>query len=185
MSKKKIQIETNFGNIYLTGNNPAKTSLLGDVVVEFANVASEIEFEDGDVAIPFKIEDKISHNTVQKFTFLFENYVSNEKLLRNIYSVVHETKPLARAMILRLVNQEYRKWKGHVLKELNEEGNSEIDCVRQYSDFLIEKVMQDVKLRLNGIQSIENVEEEYINECICIIIADAFFECKILENPSN
>ncbi|MDF3026923.1 MAG: hypothetical protein K0S23_1230 [Fluviicola sp.] len=185
MAKNNIEIKTNFGNIILTDNNPAKTSLLGDLIVEFSGLASELDFEDSDVAVPFEIEDKITHNSVVKYLFLFENYISNEALLRRVYSIVHETKPLARAMILRLVNQEYRKWKGHLLRETSDVAKTEIEHIREKSDFLIEKVLMDVKQRLIGIVSITNVEEEFINECICIVIADAFFECKILENPNT
>jgi hypothetical protein len=185
MAKNDLRIDKNFGAINWVENSPSKTSLLGDVILEFSNVASELEFEDSDIALPFKIEEKISYNAVAKYTYLFENFISNEALLRRIYVVVHETKPLARAMILRLVKHEYRKCKGQLLKGLEGQFESEIACVRQHSDFLIESVLNTVSVMLVGVSSVENVEQEYINECVGIVVADAFFECKILENPNT
>jgi hypothetical protein len=185
MSSKKVEIEKNFGNIFFTGNTPAKTSFLGDLIVEFSTRASELDFEDVNVALPFGIEHKISHNSVTKYTYLFENFVAQEKVLRDVYTVVHETKPFARPLILKAISHDYKKWRGHVLKELRTDDQTDTDCIKVHSDFIIEKVMGDVKLRLNGIENIASVQEEIIDECVCIVVADAFFECKILENPNN
>jgi hypothetical protein len=185
VAKNNLTIDKNFGQINWVENSPAKTSLLGDVIVEFSTVASQLEFEDSDVEVPFRIEEKISYNAVAKYTYLFEGFVANEALLRRIYNVVHETKPLARAMILRLVKHEYRKCKGQLLKGLDGQFESEMDCIRQHSDFLIETVLGAIGIMLVGINGIENVEQEYINECVGIVVADAFFECKILENPNT
>lgn len=183
MADKKVDIKQVFGNVNIGKFGVAKRSYLGKLIVAFSDFASQEEYEEEGIEIPFEIEDKITHNSVVQYAYLFEEYVAKEKALRDIYSNILEVHPFARRHILRSVKREYKKWKGYLIA--NNDFDEEIDLVRENSDFLIGKVIEDVKGKLIGNTDIKEVDEELLSECVDLVISDAFVECKILENPNK
>jgi len=185
MPDKKIEIGKVYGDVNVGQFGIATKSFLGKVIVSFSELASQEEYEEEGVEVPFEIEDKISHNNVVQYAYLLEEYVTKQKALKEVYDSVEEVDPFARKHVLKSVKREYQKWRGVLLADNSEGNKSELEVVRENSDFIIGKVIGDIKSKLVGIESVKVVNEELLTECVDLVVSDAFVECKILENPNR
>ena len=162
-------------NIYNVIRN---TSILADVV----NAISKINLDDEGIfgAVKEKpiIEDKINHNSIEKYRYLIDDYQIYGKELGKIYNTLEKEKPGRKAKLLRVISDFYKKEKGVI----STDGNFE--DIKNNSDLIIENIINQIETEIVKSSNL-NADNEDVKNATSIVVADAFIACKILENPND
>ena len=151
-------------------------------IAEVVNAISKIDLEDennfGKIKEVPEIEAKIRHNNITKYLYLINDYGLYGKILEGIYETLEQEKPGKKGKLLRVISDFYKAEKG-VLTQTND-----IDLIRHNADLIIENIitkLDDEILKSSNLDA----ENEEVHSAIQIIVADAFIQCKILEDPNE
>jgi hypothetical protein len=179
----KIEVGKNFGGINYFNRIAKNPSYLAVVVNAIAKLPLD-NTADISSLLPFEIEEKINHNNVVIYKRIIEGYAFYTTLINNTYETISEVNPNIRDKIMKVVKRKYEDAKNHLVKENLEE--SEINIIRDNSDEIIKEVISVLEELLYESANFSNeVPIEDLEIALEIIIGDAFFNCKILENPNS
>ena len=153
-------------------------STIGDVV----NAISKIELEDetnlGKIKELPEIGEKIGHNNITKYKYLIDGYGLYGKKLKGIYETLEEEKPEKKGKLLRMISDFYKAEKGILTQTDN------IDVIRKNADLIIENIIKKLDAEILKSSNLD-AENEDVHSAIHIIVADAFIQCKVLEDPNE
>lgn len=121
----------------------------------------------------FKIQDKITYNSIKRNKSLIEEYKVYYSKINALYTVLEKQGSFKKENLLRNINTIYLKVKGRYVLD----NENEIETIRQNSDNIIEDVEEEIFSLIDTSKS-NNFSFE-----ISVIIVDAFMRCKILEEP--
>ncbi|SMG23522.1 ABC-three component system protein [Arenibacter troitsensis] len=178
---RRITVGTNHGGInyfYRMAKNP---SYLATVVNEVAKIPLEDTSDTGRI-LPFEIEEKIEHNNVIIYKRIITDYAFYSSLIHDTYEIISETNPNIRDRIMKLVHRKYLDITGQLILENSHD--SILGAISKKGDYVIEKVLTILIDQLYESINFDNeISIEDMEMALEIIIGDAFFNCKILENP--
>ena len=142
-------------------------------------LACEEEYEDINA---FKIEDKISHNNVQAYRGIINEYSVYSGKLSIIYSEGDKEGVLLSFNTLSNIKHHYLKAKGEML--LRHPGRTDIEIVREKADEIFKMVEEKLFAEIVNSSNI-NASRDTINVSLQVVMVDAFIRCQILEHPSK
>jgi len=176
-----ITIEKNFGNTYI-GDSPeyAVDSAINELLNQLAN--KKYKFQNIKRKPTSDTVFKIKHNNLKSTNHIIKQYLDHsskiEVALKDIDSVV----PFGKQIVLHTLNDLYFQ----ALDNFNIDFLSceiEIEKIREHSDQIIEYII--IKLKNAAFESKNTPTfKEYIELGINVIVAYAFIECVIMENPN-
>lgn len=184
MPDNQLSIGANYGDIHIgKGSNPSP-SVLGIVINGIVKLNVEtIEVEDENL-VPYEVQDKIRHNDLVNYKHLIEDYGVYQNSLDRVYKAIEEYLPTVRYKIKRLINTKYKMIKNQLIAAHAQSAGSEIEILRRNSDGIISSIIKYLTEELHKSSTLEEgTYREDINTAIEIIVADAFVNCHILENP--
>jgi len=176
-----IKVGKNFGGVNYFTRMAKNPSYLAVVVNAISTLPLEGTSENSNI-LPFKIENKITHNNVTVYKRIIEDYAYYSILINDTYETISEIKPYCRDKIMRVVNLKYLDIKNYLIKENKK--SSEIQIIRENSDDIIGDVLTKLKELLYESTNLDDeISIEDLEMALEIIVGDAFINCKILENP--
>jgi hypothetical protein len=141
-----------------------------------------VEDESTQLSEPPDIEEKILHNNVIYYRGIIDEYgifVGKLTAIYNEFDTVGTNKTNNTLSNIRL---QYLKVKAELWAKFP--NKKPLEIIRENADFIFQEVE---KRLLNEIKVSSNITESYdaINVSLQVIMIDAFFRCKILENPKT
>lgn len=155
------------GNYLPTIDNP---SLSSDLVAVLSSL-SKNNFKDyykKDIPLPFKIKEKIKQNNLEiSKDLITDNHIFYE-LMQNIYDTYDSEAD----------NTSYAVW------EKIADFGREISMIDHLEgDQLFTRIWKETYNYVKNDQELKRLSKEKIENCIKIIVVDAFMRCKILKKP--
>jgi len=188
-SSNKIAWENftdNSKNTYILPENKIEIlpSILADIFPVLSNIILDYDGiqEEEIYNIPFKIEDKIKHNNIEKYKTYLEDYWSYILPVEEYLNLLDIDTPWRKNNFLKKIRRIYLD----ILYELNTKREEKIIFIQKVTgDFIIDKVIERL---LNTYSNSPNRSKKHSTEdieiSIIVIICKSFIECKILENPN-
>lgn len=179
---KTVNVENVAGNVNI-GDSPEYN--VGSVISDLLNelVYKPFEFDNVKRRPSSETILKISHNDLTSKSHIIKQYLEFSKEIEEAYDEVDRLVTFGKSTVLRHLNDLYCS----ALDSLDIDyllGNIDIEKVREHSDFIIEFIIQ--KLR-NIVFESKNTPayKEQIDLGVNVVVAHAFIECIIMENPSK
>lgn len=159
-------------------NTPRNKSVIADVV----NALSAFSPPNSDsletAVLPAGVRAKLEYNNVKRCQYIIEGYKNSISDLANIYETLEQERPGRKQKLLHIIRICYETQLGVFVQK----NTFTIDLVREHSDTILENIINDLRKRVIESSNLE-ADNEDVDIAIRIIVADAFIECRILENP--
>lgn len=183
-----VMVGDNSGNIQINNylNNPPSKlpSLIGKVIQVLGEKCFE---ENNDPTLDltkFKIDDKITHNSLIKYKEIIKEFSLYYTICDNYLNTYDNSNIRRKSKILQWVRWRYLNIKGNFLSQNNNSGKSELDLVREHSDQIIDSIKNQICEIVMDSIGFENIYIEELDLGVICFICYCFMECKILEKPS-
>lgn len=148
-------------------------TLLNQVINGISSIQLNDSEELGSINTPFKIQDKIAHNSLKRNKFLVEDYAKFYPKLNLLYSELESQGSFKKEKLLRNINLLYTRVKGQFLQDGG--------LIQDYSDDIFETIEDQLLELIEGQHSLS----DDISFGLPIIMVDSFIRCNILENPNK
>jgi len=178
-------------NIYQSPNYQKAPSVIANLVRTLAEMNTGAEGQTENVCDDFQTYDiagKLEHNHVIKYRPFIEAYAEYMMLVDSGYDAVASAAPNAKSLVLKIINNEYRKLSGELIetnRQANQEIVSNIDIIRTNSDSIIDSVITEICRRCDESMRNQELYCEEIEINVSYIVFHAFVECKVLEKPTS
>ena len=149
-------------------------NLLAQAINIIANIDLDEDIEQNENTQAFKIDSKISYNSIQRNKYLIEEYKVYYGKIDTLYDELEKSGSFKKNKLLRIIRTYYLEIKGKYI----DDSKDELSSIKENSDNIID----DIREKL--FTHIDNTNEDTII-AIPIIMTDAFMRCKILEKPNN
>ena len=116
----------------------------------------------------YKIHDKEDFNRLNRWKTDIQMYAPYRGLMNEIYQGFEDLGQNRREAVYRWLNKEYRR--------LHDELDAD-ELFDALKDYVTEKVNKDITL-------FDDITYEEMEMSVCIVLVDAFIECRIFEKPS-
>ena len=180
MSLTNINIGTvkgDFNNIKSPEENI--DSIINIIISNISQADVEIDYSNR--SFPSEIQKKIDHNSLKNKRRIVLDYKSYSSVIETAYTVAEKNIVNGKRTSMRLLQNMY-------FSALEKNGvdafEPEIDQIRECADEIVEDVIRQLKAFVYA--SANTVKfKEYIEIGINVVVAHAFVECYVLENPNN
>jgi hypothetical protein len=179
---KIVTIERNSGNTYI-GEYPEYkvASVINELLKQLAS--KPFIFRRSQRMPPAATIVKIKHNQIQSKSHVIKQYLDHSAAIESAYIDIDSIVAFGKEIILQNLSDLYFA----ALDELNIEyilGCLDVAAVRDNSEFILDFIIQKLK---NSVYESSNVPglKEQIDRGVNVVVAHAFIECVIFENPGN
>ena len=127
----------------------------------------------------YDIQEKINHNNLVHYEEIVSSYSSYRALLQNndgIYKISHEEVSITPREIYSKIKTYYTQ----AMVDYNPDSK-----VPRNGDKIFIAVFNAVKDDIRASKEYDEIEEELLDDCLYIILVDAFIECKWFVKPSK
>lgn len=179
---KTINIEHNAGNINIGDSFEYKTESAINELLK--NLASRpFKHQTSFRRQPTQTIVKIKHNNLVNKTHVFRQYQEYSETIESAYIDIDSIIPFGKSTILRNLSDLYYA----ALDELDIDcltSSPDIAKIKHHSNFILEYVIQ--KLKNSSFESSNGPSfKEHVEQGINVVVAHAFIECIIFDNPST
>ncbi len=160
-------------------NDIAKNkSTIAEVVNIIAAFPPPEIIADNSTALPAEVVSKIQYNNVKRCRYIIDTYKSNTIDLNNIYNILEQERPGRKQKLLHIIHNCYKQQLGILSKD----GTVDIAIIQEHSDSILENITTTLRTKVLESSNL-NAENEDVEIAVNLIVADAFIECLVLENP--
>ncbi|GFR38222.1 hypothetical protein PRECH8_15180 [Insulibacter thermoxylanivorax] len=131
---------------------------------------------------PYNVPTKITHNNVRRYKSIILEFSHYSRICDEAFNIVDNQIIGSKSRILKDIRHLYNKYKEQLLFEHIDDNIDEIEIIRQYSDYIIDMVKEDLKKRIID-EKPANIYFEDIEDGLIRVVCYAFEKCKILEKP--
>ena len=183
------QLNTNRSSGYqannMTINNHTYSNVIKNksIIAEVINIIATLPVESISYttrALPEEVEKKILHNKLTRCKYIIEIYKSHNKDLDNAYYILEQERPGRKQKLSANINSHYKQ----ELNKLNEKHIEDIVTTQEWSDSILENIIKNLNDKVLASSNL-NAYNEDIEKALNLIVANAFIECLILENPQE
>lgn len=135
------------------------------------NILSKENWESTDSALEinsYDIERKITHNNLNGAKVIIDDYGVHYLTINRIYSQFDVEGSNKSSTVLRTIRHEYAKAKSNLS-----------------DDQLFFEVISQIQYKVLNSANYSSIPLDELEQCVSIIVVDAFIRCKIFENPNN
>lgn len=126
---------------------------------------------------------KIEHNNLQSNSHIINQYLDYSSKIEEAYSDVDSIIPFGKDTVLRNLYDLY--YSALDIAEIDYlDGIVDIDQVREHSDFILTSIVTKLKTTVFKSKNTPMFREQ-IDLGVNVVVAHAFIECIIMENPNN
>lgn len=179
---KTITIQNNSGNTYIGDSPEYKVdSVINELLIKLAS--KPFVFQRTQRSQPAATIVKINHNQMQGKSHIIKQYSTHSEKIESAYADIDSIIAFGKQIIFQNLSDLYF----NALDQLGIEymsGSIDIESIRKNSNFILDCIIQ--KLRNAALES-KNTPNfiEQINQGVNVVVAHAFIECIIFENPEN
>lgn len=178
---KLVNVQKNAGNINICDSPEYKVS---SVINELLSCLANKNFEFDPVKRRPSSETiiKIKHNNLQSKSHIIKQYLDYSLKIEEAYSEIDSLITFGKSTILRNLYDLYYSALDFVdIEHVTEE--IDVEKVREHSEFIIDFIIQKLK---NTVFESKNTPlfKEHIELGVNVVVAHAFIECIIMENPT-
>ncbi|HDI3135376.1 hypothetical protein DLR60_14835 [Vibrio tarriae] len=154
-------------------------SIINDIISKISQADVKIDIRDR--SFPSKVKQKIDHNQLKenrKIVIQYKNYSSH---IESSYNIIEKSIVNGKQTAMLILNEMYSS----ALRKFNIDAwEPDMDNIKKHAD----EIIDDVKKQLsNFLYKSSNVTftKEQMSVGINVVIAHAFVECYVLENPND
>lgn len=179
---KTVNVERNAGNIFIGASPEAEiSSAINELLVSLAN--KPFSFESNRRRPSSETVVKISHNNLKTKSHIIKQYLDHSSKIEEAYSEIDSLIAFGKGTILQNLNDLYYL----ALDAVDIDYlvcDVDIVKVRENSEFIIDFIVQKLK---NTVFESKNTPalKEHIELGVNVVVAHAFIECIIMENPTH
>ena len=179
---KSVKVGNVAGNLYI-GDAPEYQ--VSSAINELLNCLAKRNFEFNPVNRRPSSETiiKIQHNNLQAKSHIIKQYLDYSLKVEEAYSEIDSLIAFGKNTILRnLYDLYYSALDSIGIEHISEQIN--VEKVREHSEYIIEFIVQKLK---NTVFESKNTPplKEHIELGVNVVVAHAFIECIIMENPNH
>lgn len=158
--------------------SPRNKSIIADVVNILSSYPAPTAIAVNSAVLPAEVEAKIQYNNVCKSRYIIETYKLNTIDLTNVYDALEQEKPGRKEKLLFVIRNCYERQ----LSTVAQGGVVAITAIQENSDNILDNILIDLRQKVLESSNL-NADNEDVDIAIRLILADAFIECRVLENP--
>lgn len=179
---KTVNIGNNAGNVYIGESPEFKVNSAINVLLN-GLASTPFKFQRSVRTAPATTIIKIQHNRIQSRKHIIKQYMDHSAAIEAAYEGIDSVILFGKQIVLQNLNDLYFAALDSVGIDYFS-GEIDIDAVRENAEFILDFVIQ--KLRNTAVESKNTLNiKEQIEKGINVIVAHAFIECVIFENPGN
>lgn len=163
---------------HIHGSMPRNKSVIADIV-NFLSALPRPENVLFDSAIlPSGVAKKIQHNNLVRCRYIIETYKINTIDLENAYSTLEQERPGRKQKLLDIIHLCYKQQLGQLIVD----DIIDIETIRKNADAILENIVETLRAKVLESSNL-NADNEDVDLAVNLIVADAFIQCLVLENP--
>lgn len=178
---KNIHFEKVLGDVNI-GESPEYR--VSSVINELLNLLSEKPpgFNKNRRRPPSETIEKIEFNNLKSKRHIIKQYLDHSIKIEEAYGNIDSFVPFGKATIIQRLNDLYYCALDSV--EIDYFKDVDIDAIRKHSDLIIDFLVRNIK---NTAFESKNTPsyKEHVELGVNVIVAHAFVECVIMENPNS
>lgn len=168
------KMKSDHESAYLNEKLKQNPSMLKNAINAIAEIDVKIP-DNTEKLKPFKVDDKIEHNNIEKYISIITEYKVYYEKLNSLYDELEMQGSIKKEKLLRNIRQIYIAAKGELLGS----GANDIENIRTHADEIMDMVYDELYNKLTG----SGLWDEDIVLGLRLIMVDAFLRCEILEEP--
>jgi hypothetical protein len=183
MIKNQVNIESVKGNLYLTDSSEQKVdSVVNSLLTEISLIPVDV-LSTKKRSVPAAVIVKVDHNNLQSQCFILKQYQAYSASIETSYKIIDTNIINGKSKVFLMLDNLY-------VKALSDIGikpfASEIDMelIRQNADDIIKKIITGLKDFCYESSNVPS-DKESVEIGVNVVVAHAFVECLILENPND
>lgn len=154
------------------------SSIVAKAAPRIAEIVSSSSDSSNDT-VAYEIGDKISHNNVQSFAEILDEYGRFGPPIDEIYDEYDNQDPGFKKKILAYFRSKYLVKKAGLKVP---EGKTLLEAVRANADSILLQIFEEFKTDLKNSNNL-TLRLEEVESCALAVTCHAFIQCKILEKP--
>lgn len=186
-----VMVSNNAGTINVNHQIVSPIVKAQSSIAKIIKILGSLNFEDKNeynnpIPKDFKIENKIEYNDILEYKYIIEEYANYYYLADTTINTYDDSNLGSKNKIIRFVYTSYLKCKGKLIsnKKKEDKNISDIDIIKDNSDFLIKEVINSIKQIIENSSDANKIDGEEITLGSDFLIVYCFLKCKILEEPA-
>lgn len=179
MCKNKIKIETVEGDVY-TGKSPEENvqSIINNIIEDI--VSTSVNIDRLDRTFPSEITKKINYNHLRKKRRIILEYKSYSSQIEKAYKIADERVVNGKQTAMGMLNRMYFEALDKFDIDLFD---IDMDKIRENADDIVDNIIKQLRKFVYKSSNV-SVYKEQVEIGINVVVAHAFVECLVLENPN-
>lgn len=181
MIKNQVNVGTIKGDAYFTESAEQKVdSAVNSLLTEIS--LTPIAIESRKRSVPADVIIKVTYNNLQSQRFILSQYQAYSASIETSYESIDKNIPNGKTKVFMMLDNLYFK----ALSDIGLDpffGEVDIELIREHSDNIIVKIIKGLKDFCYKSSNTPS-DKESVEIGVNVIVAHAFVECRILENPN-
>lgn len=180
MAKNELTIENVEGDVNL-GKSPEENvdSIINIIIKDIVSCAVKIDRRDR--TFPSKISKKIDHNNLQQKRRIIQEYKSYSSQIEKSYIIVDEQVINGKEIAMGMLNNMYF----NALDKFDiDTFDIDMTKIKEHADEIVDNIIKQLRKFVYKSSNVNSLYKEQIEIGINVVVAHAFVECLILENPN-
>ncbi len=175
MAKNEITIENVEGDVNF-GKSPEENvaSIINIIIGDIVSCAVKIDRIDR--TFPSKISNKIDHNNLRQKRIIIQEYKSYSSQIEKAYIIADEQVINGKEIAMSMLNNMYFK--------ALDKFDIDMTKIKKHADEIVDDIIKQLRKFIYKSANINSLYKEQVEIGINVVVAHAFVECLILENPN-
>jgi hypothetical protein len=180
MTQKVINIERNAGNL-IVGDSPEYqvNTAINELITKLASMP--FTFENTRRKPSSETIEKLKHNNIGAKKHIIKQYLDFSSKIESAYKAIDSSIPFGKQIVIQNLNDLYFAALDEVGIDYFE-GTIDMSKVRENSEYILDFVIQKLRNLAYESKNTPTLKEE-VNLGVNVIVAHAFIECIVMENP--
>lgn len=180
MAKNELTIENVEGDVNL-GKSPEENvdSIINIIIKDIVSCAVKIDRRDR--TFPSKISKKIDHNNLQQKRRIIQEYKSYSSQIEKAYIIADGQVINGKEIAMGMLNNMYF----NALDKFDiDTFDIDMTKIKEHADEIVDNIIKQLRKFVYKSSNVNSLYKEQIEIGINVVVAHAFVECLILENPN-
>jgi hypothetical protein len=180
--KNQVNINEVKGSLYLTESAVQKVDSVVNCLLTEISLLSVDSSSKRKRSVPAKVIKKVNHNNLITQRYILSQYQAFSTSIETAYKIVDTNIVNGKAKVFFMLDDLYIKALSDIGIDLFF-GEVDMDLIRQHADDIIEKVIKGLKIFCYESSNVPS-DKESVEVGVNVVVAHAFVECTVLENPN-
>jgi len=180
--KNQVNIKEIKGDLYLTESAVRKVDSVVNSLLTEISLLSVDSLSKRKRSVPAAVIKKVNYNNLKTQRFILSQYQAFSTSIETAYKIVDENIVNGKSKIFLMLDDLYIK----ALSDIGIDpifGEVDMELIRQHADDIIKKIIKGLKIFCYESSNVPS-DKESVEVGVNIVVAHAFVECTVLENPN-